>query len=172
MVVIEIKTSAKIKKKWPESASELYQPSDLRLSARLVPIFADRRVSHSQCGQSYGRNLGFLGQSRYFFFQLAPQLYSRGWVGPVPDPLLLRKSGNAGNLTQTSGSNSQELWLLDHGGGQKLSTDELKLHETYSLRPNTKYISTCAIIALNWQIVETATGHISQAIWNEKNLVS
>jgi hypothetical protein len=28
---------------WPESVSELYQPSDRRLSAKLVPIFADRR---------------------------------------------------------------------------------------------------------------------------------
>jgi hypothetical protein len=27
---------------WPESASELYHPSDRRLSAKLVPTFADR----------------------------------------------------------------------------------------------------------------------------------
>jgi hypothetical protein len=27
---------------WPESASELYQPSDRRLSGKLVPTFADR----------------------------------------------------------------------------------------------------------------------------------
>jgi hypothetical protein len=52
----------------------------------------------------YGRNLGFLDRSRYVFFQAAPQLYSRGWVGPVPDPLLLRKSGSAGNRTGISGS--------------------------------------------------------------------
>jgi hypothetical protein len=26
---------------WPESASELYRPSDRRLSAKLVPTFAD-----------------------------------------------------------------------------------------------------------------------------------
>jgi hypothetical protein len=36
----------------------------------------------------YGRILGFLDRSRYDFFQVAPQLYSRGWVDPVPDPLL------------------------------------------------------------------------------------
>jgi hypothetical protein len=35
----------------------------------------------------YGRILGFLDRSRYFF-QVAPQLYSRGLVDPVPDPLL------------------------------------------------------------------------------------
>jgi hypothetical protein len=28
--------------------------------------------------EPYGRNLGFLDRSRYYFFQLAPQLYSRG----------------------------------------------------------------------------------------------
>jgi hypothetical protein len=52
----------------------------------------------------YGRILGFLDRSRYFFFQAAPQLYSRGHVDPVPDLLLLRKSGNTGNRTRTSGS--------------------------------------------------------------------
>jgi hypothetical protein len=36
-------------------------------------------------------NLGFLDRSRYYFFQVAPQLYSRGWVDPVPHPLPLRK---------------------------------------------------------------------------------
>jgi hypothetical protein len=45
----------------------------------------------------YGHILGILDQSRYSFFQVAPQLYSRGRVDPVPDPLLLRKSGSAGN---------------------------------------------------------------------------
>jgi hypothetical protein len=52
----------------------------------------------------HGRILGFLDRSRYFFFQVAPQLYSRGWVDHVPDPLLLRKSGIAANRTRTSGS--------------------------------------------------------------------
>jgi hypothetical protein len=52
----------------------------------------------------YGRNLGFVDRSRYFFFQAAPQLYSRAWADPVPDPLLLRKSGSTGNRIRTSGS--------------------------------------------------------------------
>jgi hypothetical protein len=38
----------------------------------------------------YGRILDFLDRIRYFFFQVALQLYSRGSVDPVPDPLLLR----------------------------------------------------------------------------------
>jgi hypothetical protein len=57
----------------------------------------------------YGSNLGFLDRSRYFFFQVAPQLYSRVRVNPVQDPLLLRKSGRAGNLTRYLWICSQEL---------------------------------------------------------------
>jgi hypothetical protein len=33
---------------WPESASELYWPSDRRLSAKLMPIFADRGLQRDQ----------------------------------------------------------------------------------------------------------------------------
>jgi hypothetical protein len=35
---------------WPESASELHRPSDLRLSTKSMPTFADRGVSRSQLG--------------------------------------------------------------------------------------------------------------------------
>jgi hypothetical protein len=34
----------------------------------------------------YGRILGFIDRSRYFFFKVAPQLDPRGLVDPVPDP--------------------------------------------------------------------------------------
>jgi hypothetical protein len=63
--------------------------------------------------------LGFLYRSRYFFIQVAPQLSSRGWVDPVPDPLFLRKSGRAGNRNRTRNLwiCSQKLWPLDHTGG-------------------------------------------------------
>jgi hypothetical protein len=44
----------------------------------------------------------FLDRSRYFFFQVAPQLYSRDWVDPVPDPLLYFFFGSAGNRTRAS----------------------------------------------------------------------
>jgi hypothetical protein len=64
----------------------------------------------------FGRIIGFLDRSRYFFFQVAPQLYSRGWVDLVPGPLLLRKSGSAGNRTQTSGSvvRNSDHWATDY----------------------------------------------------------
>jgi hypothetical protein len=64
---------------------------------------------HRGCGvvsttYPYGRIPGFLDRICYYFFQVAPQLYSRGWVDPVPGLLLLTKSLNAGNRTLTSGS--------------------------------------------------------------------
>jgi hypothetical protein len=68
---------------------------------QLLQIEECRMVSQRM---AKGCILGFLDQSHYFFFQVAPQLYSQGWVDPVPDPLLLRKSGSARNRTQTSGS--------------------------------------------------------------------
>jgi hypothetical protein len=53
---------------------------------RTIPTERPPLVSEDR---AYGRNLGFLDRSRYFF-QVAPQLYSRGWVDPVPDPQLRR----------------------------------------------------------------------------------
>jgi hypothetical protein len=83
---------------WPEF------PSDCRLSVKLVATFEDRGCYVVRVTDPCGRILGFQDRSCYFFFQVAPQLYSREWVNPVPDPLLLRKSGSAGNRTWTSGS--------------------------------------------------------------------
>jgi hypothetical protein len=68
----------KKKSQWPESASKRYHPSDRRLSAKVVPTFADRGCNVVNVTDTYGRNLGFLDRSRHFFFQVAPQLYSRG----------------------------------------------------------------------------------------------
>jgi hypothetical protein len=59
----------------------------------------------------------FRTRSRYFPIQVASQLSSRGWVDTVPDPLLLRKSGSAGNRTPDLWICIQELWPLDHRGG-------------------------------------------------------
>jgi hypothetical protein len=57
----------------------------------LVPTFVDRAVSHGQRGGTLTAvNLSFLDRSHYFFFQVAPHLWSQGWVDPVPDPMLLR----------------------------------------------------------------------------------
>jgi hypothetical protein len=52
------------------------RPSDRRLSVKLVPTFADRGCRMVSTKEPHGRILGFLDQSCYYFFQVAPQLYS------------------------------------------------------------------------------------------------
>jgi hypothetical protein len=45
---------------WPGSLSELYWPSDRRLSAKLMPTFEDRGWNVVRVKDPYGRNLGFI----------------------------------------------------------------------------------------------------------------
>jgi hypothetical protein len=61
-------------------------------------LFADRGCCVVSTTDLYDCILGFLDQSRYYFFHVAPQLYSRGRMDPVPDTLL-RKSGDSRNRT-------------------------------------------------------------------------
>jgi hypothetical protein len=61
-----------------ESTSELNRSSDRRLSAKLVPTFADRKCHVVSVTGPYGRILGCLDRSCNFFFQIVTQLYSRG----------------------------------------------------------------------------------------------
>jgi hypothetical protein len=83
----------------------------------LVPTFVDRGVSRGQHGGSpMVINLSFLDQSRYFSFMQLLIYPHKGWVNPVPDPLLLRKSGSNGNRNRNHWLSSQELWPLDHRG--------------------------------------------------------
>jgi hypothetical protein len=51
---------------WSESASELYRPSDRRLSAKWLPTFADRGCHVVKVTDPYGRILGFLDRNHYF----------------------------------------------------------------------------------------------------------
>jgi hypothetical protein len=90
----------------------------------ILLTFADRGVSRGQSGENpTAVNISSLDRNRYFFFQVAPHLSSRGWVGPVPDPLLLRKSGSAGNGTQDLCVCSQGVWQLDHWDGSLTDAD-------------------------------------------------
>jgi hypothetical protein len=117
-----------------KSASELYRSSDRRLSAKLVPTFAVRGCRVVSATDPHGHILGFLDRSRYYFFQVAPQLYSRGWVDPLPDPLLLRKSGSAGNRTRDLWICSKKLWPLDYSGGRYKRKYPSKIQVTIILR--------------------------------------
>jgi hypothetical protein len=51
---------------WPESASELNRPSD-RLSAKLVPTYADRGCHVISMTDPYGRIFGFLDRNESFY---------------------------------------------------------------------------------------------------------
>jgi hypothetical protein len=124
-----------------QSTSELYQPSGhcgWRSWCRLLwvegVVWSVKRIPMAI-------NLSFLDHSHYFS-QLVPQLPSRGWVDSIPDPLLLRKSGSAGNRTCNLGICGQELRPLDHRGGLGLFyateclDDRLKDLETHICGPN------------------------------------
>jgi hypothetical protein len=84
----------------------------------LVPTFADRGVSRGQRGRPPTVvNLSFLDRIRYFSFKYLLIYPHKGWVDPVPDPLLLRKSCSAGNQTRDLRVSRQVLWSLDNRGG-------------------------------------------------------
>jgi hypothetical protein len=51
------------KTQWPESTSELYPPSDCRLSAKLVPAFCGYRCHVVSVTDPYGCILGFLNKN-------------------------------------------------------------------------------------------------------------
>jgi hypothetical protein len=51
-----------------ESASELYRLSDRHFSAKWLPTFADKGCHVVTVTDPYGRILGFLDRSRYFFY--------------------------------------------------------------------------------------------------------
>jgi hypothetical protein len=113
-----------------ESANELYDWTTATGRRILVPTFADRGVSRDQRGgKTTAVNLSFLDRTHHFFFQVVPHSGSRSWVDPVPDPLLLGKSGGAGNRTRDLLICSQELWPLDHRDGREAETIQLQILE-------------------------------------------
>jgi hypothetical protein len=88
------------------------------LVGEVVPIFTVRRCRVVSTTDSHGRLFRSSRPESLLFLQVAPQLLSRGWMDPVPDPPLLRKSGSAGNRIRDLWICSQKLWPLDHRGGQ------------------------------------------------------
>jgi hypothetical protein len=87
-------------------------------------FLADRGCHVVSATISYARFLGFIDRNRYYFFQVAPRLYSRGWVDPVPDSLLFCCS--ARDRTRDLRISSQELWPLDYRGGQRTINANIK----------------------------------------------
>jgi hypothetical protein len=86
----------------------------------LVPTFVYRGVSRGQrSGSPMVVNLSFLDRSRYFSFKSLLIYPFKVWVDPVPDLLLLRKSGSAGDRTRDLWFSSNEVWSLDHRRSQR-----------------------------------------------------
>jgi hypothetical protein len=56
-----------LNKQTDRQQNKLYRPSDCRLSAKLVPTFADRGCRVVGARDPHGRILGFLVRSRYYF---------------------------------------------------------------------------------------------------------
>jgi hypothetical protein len=63
---------------WPLPVSKLCQSRGPRLLAKLVPTSVDRGCRVVGATDPRDRILGFLDLRRYFFLQVAHQLYSRG----------------------------------------------------------------------------------------------
>jgi hypothetical protein len=61
-------------------------------------------------------------------------------MDPVPDSLLPRKYGSAGNLIQDLWICSQELWPLDQGGGPHF---HIQTSGIYNLGINKSYVVLC-----------------------------
>jgi hypothetical protein len=55
-----------------------YTDSERRLPAKLVSTLPDRKCRVVRAADPHSSIFGFLDRSRYFFFQVSPQLYSRG----------------------------------------------------------------------------------------------
>jgi hypothetical protein len=75
---------------WPESASELYRPSDLRLSAKLVPTFVD--IGGQRGGSPTAViSVSYTGAATFSFKYLLTCTHEAEW-----------KSGSTGNRTRIS----------------------------------------------------------------------
>jgi CBS-domain-containing membrane protein len=75
---MENKEKVSEKTPWSESAIELSRPSERCFTTKLVAIFTDGECHVVSVTDPNGHILGFLDRSRYFFFQVVPQLHSRG----------------------------------------------------------------------------------------------
>jgi hypothetical protein len=111
------------------------QPLIVDVSAK----FADRRVSRGRRDRSSTAVISVSRPKPLLFFQAAPQLYSRGWMVPVPDPILVKKCGSVGNRIRYFWICSQELWPLDHRGGLV----EVKVEVNFATDSQSASLSWC-----------------------------
>jgi hypothetical protein len=109
------KKKKKKKTSWPVVRKRTIPTERPLLAAEVSANFSGEGVTWSAQRIPTDVNLSFLDRSRYSL-EIAPKLSSRGWVDPVPDPLL-RKYGSVRNRTRDLWICRQKLWPLDHRGG-------------------------------------------------------
>jgi hypothetical protein len=126
------------------------------LVGEVIANFCGQRVPRGERDGSLLPYSRFFRQEPLLFYQVAPQLYSGGWVDPVSDPLLFFLVV-PGIETGTPWICSQELWPLDHRGGQNSSS-----HRTMQYLSLVNTLTTWTSIIT---ILRTATGNIS--VYNE-----
>jgi hypothetical protein len=84
-------TNKENKTPWPKFTSKRYRPSDRRLSTKLVPTFTDIECHMVNVADPYGRNLGFLDRSRYFFLLSSSSIVLTRLSGPRSRPTTFKK---------------------------------------------------------------------------------
>jgi hypothetical protein len=75
-------------------------PTERRQSAKLVPMFADRGCHMVSATDPCSRILAFSRPEALVFVPISSSIVFMRLSGPVPDPLLLIKSGSTGNRTR------------------------------------------------------------------------
>jgi hypothetical protein len=83
------------------------------LVGEVIANFCWWRMPRGQRDGSLLPHSRFSRQEPLLSYQVAPQLYSRGWVDPVPDPLHFF-SGSGRESNPALRICSQALWPLDH----------------------------------------------------------
>jgi hypothetical protein len=95
---------------WPQSARELHQPSDRRLSAKLVSIFADRGESRGQRNGSSRPYSRFSRPEPLCFLPSSSSIVLSWLSGPRSRTTIPQKIRERRDLWNCS----QKLWPLDH----------------------------------------------------------
>jgi hypothetical protein len=101
-------------------------------------------VSHSQSNRSPRQYSRFSRPKPLLFLPSSSSIVlTRLSVDTIPDPLLLRKSGRAGNQTQTSRCN-QELWPLRPQRRSWTLYTKMKINQYLTQRPDKVWADTTA----------------------------
>ena len=82
-------------------------------------------------------------------------------MDPVPDPLLLRKSGSAGDRTRDLCICSQKLWPLDHRGGQM----DALISQIYYWNKTLCILDSSSVHHQEFFTVHTAVVYVIQVSW-------